>query len=136
MSLQVQVKDQQRDANGKADNQPVAGVSVTVLDAAGNEIATAVTDDKGIALIPVPGKADYTVQIDEDTLPDGLELSAETPNSATVSGETFTTNKKIVNFFTGQSQRVDRTASRRSRSGSPTGSASASSSPCARSASR
>jgi neutral amino acid transport system permease protein len=107
VSLQVQVKDQQRDANGKANNQPIPGVSVTVLDATGAEVATVVTDEKGVALIPVPERADYTVQVDEDTLPDGLELSAETPNPATVSGETFTTAKKIVNFFTGKSQRVE-----------------------------
>ena len=107
VAIQVQVKDQQRDAAGKANNQPVPGVSVTVLDASGAEIATAVTDDKGVALVPVPGKADYTVKVDESTLPDGLALSAETPNEATVTGDTFTTNKKIVNFFTGQSQRVE-----------------------------
>ena len=110
VSLQVQVKDQQRDANGRADNQPVPGVTVTVLDAAGNEIATAVTDAEGVALIPVPERADYTVELDESTLPDGLELSAETPTPASVSGETFTTSKKIVNFFTGQSQRVDQSS--------------------------
>ena len=101
------MKDQQRDAAGKANNQPVPGVSVTVLDASGAEIATAVTDDKGVALVPVPGKADYTVKVDESTLPDGLALSAETPAEATVTGDSFTTNKKIVNFFTGESQRVE-----------------------------
>ena len=41
VSIQVQVKDQQRDANGRADNQPLPGVSVTVLDGSGTEIATA-----------------------------------------------------------------------------------------------
>jgi branched-chain amino acid transport system permease protein len=105
VSIQVQVKNQQRDANGKADNQPVAGVKVTVLDASGAEIGTGVTDAKGIALIPVPAKADYTVQLDESTLPDGSALSAETPAEQQITGDSFVTAKKIVVFFTGQSQR-------------------------------
>ncbi len=107
VSLQVQVKDQQRDENGRADNQPVPGVSVVVLDANGAEVATGVTNDEGFALIPVPGRADYVVQIDEDTLPDGLALSPDTPSPATVSGDSFTTSRKIVNFFTGQSQSAE-----------------------------
>ena len=107
VAIQVQVKDQQRDASGKANNQPVPGVSVTVLDASGAEIATAVTDDKGVALIPVPGKADYTVQVDEDSLPDGLELSAETPAEQLILGDSFRTSKRIVNLFTGKSQSAE-----------------------------
>ena len=75
VTIQVQVKDQQRDAGGSADNQPVPGVTVTVLDEGGNEIGTAVTDDRGIAAIPVPGRANYTVRLDEGTLPDDLELA-------------------------------------------------------------
>src|SRR4029450_4311479 len=69
VAIQVQVKDQQRNAQGKADNQPLPGVSVTVLDGSGNEIGTLVTDEKGVALFPVPGRADYTVRLDESTLP-------------------------------------------------------------------
>jgi neutral amino acid transport system permease protein len=103
-AIRVQVKDQQRDAAGKTDNQPVVGVTVTVLDASGAEVGTAVTDDKGVALIPVPAKADYVVRIDESTLPDGLELSAESPAEQTVAGDSFVTATKIVNFFTGASQ--------------------------------
>jgi branched-chain amino acid transport system permease protein len=103
-AIRVQVKDQQRDAAGKTDNQPVVGVKVTVLDASGAEVGTAVTDAKGVALIPVPGRADYTVRIDESTLPDGVELSAESPAEQTVAGDSFVTATKIVNFFTGASQ--------------------------------
>jgi len=106
VSLQVQVKDQQRDAGGRANNQPVPDVSVTVLDASGAEIATAVTDAEGIALIPVPGRADYTVRLDESTLPEGTALSAETPAEQTILGDSFITSRKIVNYFTGESQRA------------------------------
>jgi branched-chain amino acid transport system permease protein len=106
VSIQVQVKDQQRDANGRADNQPLPGVSVTVLDGSGTEIATAVTDEKGVALIPVPGRADYTVRLDESTLPEGKELTADTPAEQQILKDQFITQKKIVNYFTGASQRV------------------------------
>jgi neutral amino acid transport system permease protein len=106
VSIQVQVKDQQRDANGKADNQPLAGVSVTVLDGSGSEIATVATDEKGIALVPVPGRADYTVRLDEGTLPEGKALTADTPAEQQILKDQFITSKKIVNYFTGTSQRI------------------------------
>jgi branched-chain amino acid transport system permease protein len=107
VAIKAQVKDQQRDANGKTNNQPVAGVSITVLDASGNEIATMVTDEKGIALFPVPERADYTVRLDEDTLPEGKELSAETPAERKLLKDDFIASTKIVNYFTGASQRVE-----------------------------
>jgi len=106
-TIQVQVKDQQRDAGGSADNQPVPGVTVTVLDEGGSEIGTAVTDDRGIALIPVPGRATYTVRLDEDTLPDDLELAAGSEAEQVVQEDTFVTARRIVNFFTGESQSVE-----------------------------
>ena len=107
VSIQVQVRDQQRDAQGRADNQPLPGISVTVLDASGTEIATLVTDAEGIALFPVPGRADYTVRLDESTLPEDKELSAETPAEQQILTDQFITSKKIVNYFTGASQRIE-----------------------------
>jgi neutral amino acid transport system permease protein len=106
ISIQAQVKDQVRDANGRADNQPVPEVTITVLDEAGVEVGSAVTDAKGVALIVVPGKANYVVKIDESTLPDGLVLAADATAEQTVSADSFITNKRIVNFFTGKSQSV------------------------------
>jgi neutral amino acid transport system permease protein len=107
VSIQVQVKDQQRDASGKADNQPLPGVSVTITDASGVEIGSGVTDDKGVVLFELPARADYTVSIDVDTLPDGLALAEGAPAEQLVKGDSFITPKKTVNFFTGQSQSVD-----------------------------
>ncbi len=106
ISIQAQVKDQVRDANGRADNQPVPEVTITVLDEAGSEVGSAVTDAKGVALIVVPGKANYVVKLDESTLPDGLVLAADATAEQTVSADSFITNKRIVNFFTGKSQSV------------------------------
>lgn len=107
VSIRVQVKDQRRDANGKVANEPVPGVAITVFDADGNEIGSGVTDDKGVIDFPVPGKADYRIVLDESTLPEGLALAAQTPAEQTVDGESgFVTARKIVNYFTGESQRV------------------------------
>jgi branched-chain amino acid transport system permease protein len=106
VSIQVQVRQQQRDAQGRADNQPLPGVTVTLLDASGSEIATLVTDAEGIALFPVPERADYTVRLDESTLPAEQALSPETPAEQTILTDQFITSKKIVNYFTGESQRV------------------------------
>ncbi len=103
-TIQVQVKDQQRDAGGSADNQPVPGVTVTVLDEGGTVIGTAVTDDRGIAAIPVPGRANYTVRLDEDTLPDDLELAEGVEAEQAIDVDSFVTARRIVNFFTGESQ--------------------------------
>jgi neutral amino acid transport system permease protein len=113
IAIQVQVKSQQRDASGKADNQPIAGVSVTVLDASGAEVGIGVTDAKGIALVAVPGKADYTVRLDESTLPDGSVLSTESPAEQLIGADSFVTSKRIVNFFTGESQRVTQSETER-----------------------
>lgn len=107
--LRVQVKEQSRDANGKTDNQPVSGVSVTVTDANGNEIGVGETDEEGVALIPVPDRGDYTVTLDESTLPDGQTLDAKSPAVQTVTKDSFVTTTKIINFFTGESQSESQT---------------------------
>lgn len=108
-ALRIQVKEQSRDANGKADNQPVAGVTVTVTDADGNEVGTGETDEEGVALIPVPDRGDYTVTLDESTLPDGQTLDAKSPAVQNVTKDSFVTTTKIINFFTGESQSESQT---------------------------
>ena len=104
LMIRAQVRDQQRDAAGRADNQPVAGVTITVVDADGNEVASGVTDAEGVVLLDVPARADYVVRLDEETLPDGLGIAANSLAEQTVTQDSFTTNTKIVNFFTGESQ--------------------------------
>ncbi len=102
--IRIQVKEQFRDASGKTDNQPVSGVTIIVTDAAGSEIGRAETDDKGVAVIPVPEKADYTVTLDESTLPDGQKLSGASAAVQQVATDSFITSTKVINFFTGESQ--------------------------------
>lgn len=103
-ALRVQVKEQSRDDSGKSNNQPVAGVAITVTDSLGTEVGSGVTDDKGVIVIPVPEKADYTVTLDESTLPDGESLDAKTPAVQTIPADSFITNTKVVSYFTGSSQ--------------------------------
>lgn len=59
------------------DDQPVPGVTITVLDD-GTEVGSAVTDDDGRWFVPVPAGT-YQVRLDESTLPDGLALRNSEP---------------------------------------------------------
>jgi branched-chain amino acid transport system permease protein len=106
-AIRVRVLDQQRDASGRADNQPVPGVSITVVDADGNEVGTAVTDAEGSALIPVPARADYVVRLDESTLPDDTGLTGESTAEENITPSSFITSTTIITFFTGESQSAD-----------------------------
>ncbi|MDA1359375.1 branched-chain amino acid ABC transporter permease [Glycomyces luteolus] len=61
--------------HGTLENQqdePVAGVSITVADAAGTEIATVQSAEDGTWAVPLDAGGDYLVTLDESTLPDGL----------------------------------------------------------------
>jgi branched-chain amino acid transport system permease protein len=62
------------------------GVAVTVTGPGGEEVGSAETDADGVFLIEVPGPGVYTVSIDPETLPDGVELreNAEASNEVTV----------------------------------------------------
>ncbi|WP_205326187.1 branched-chain amino acid ABC transporter permease [Glycomyces sp. YM15] len=60
---------------GTLENQqdePVAGVSITVSDASGTEIATVESAEDGTWAVPLDAGGDYVVTLDESTLPDGL----------------------------------------------------------------
>ena len=104
VSVRAQVKEQARGAGGETANKPIAGVLIVVTDEAGNEVGRGETDDKGVVVIDLPGKANYTVTLDEDTLPDGQVLSGTSPATQTLTAESFITSTKVVNFFTGESQ--------------------------------
>ena len=104
IAIRVQVKEQSRDASGKTDNQPLAGVEIVVKDASGTEVGRGVTDDKGVVVVPLPGRADYTVELNEESLPDGQTLSSQSTPIQTVAADSFITATKTINFFTGESQ--------------------------------
>ncbi|WP_232676105.1 branched-chain amino acid ABC transporter permease [Nocardioides sp. R-C-SC26] len=72
--IRVALKDAETDA-------PVTGVTLTVFDKADDaEIGASVTDAEGVMIVPIPGNGVYRVVLDEDTLPDGIELSSQTSN--------------------------------------------------------
>ncbi len=105
LAIKVRVQSQAQDAStGKSKKEPIAGVKVSVADATGAAIGEGVTDAKGVATIAVPGKADYTITLDESTLPDGLAIS-EGGNERQVKGDAFVTASVTVNFFTGSAER-------------------------------
>jgi branched-subunit amino acid ABC-type transport system permease component len=68
-----------RDRRGD-DDKPVPGVTITVSDESGEEIASGVTDETGLFDIALPGTVfdvlgnTYAVEIDTDTLPEGTAL--------------------------------------------------------------
>jgi branched-chain amino acid transport system permease protein len=105
-ALRIQVKDQVRTSDGKTDNQPVAGVEVTVTDSTGSVVETGVTDAEGVLIISVPARADYTVSLNEDTLPSGEQLDSKTPAVQNVLTDSFVTKTKVITYFTGEAQNV------------------------------
>lgn len=105
-AIKVRVQNQVQDSSGKTKKEPIAGVKVTVKDASGADVGEGTTDEKGIATIPVPTKADYTVVLDESTLPEGLTIS-EGGSERQVKGDAFVTTTVTVNFFTGASGRQE-----------------------------
>ena len=82
---------------------PVEGVEITVLDADGAEVGTATTDADGQFEIPLPGPGDYTVLLDEDTLPDDVELRDEAHAELVVNVRPD--ERQILNYFLGESLR-------------------------------
>ena len=54
--------------------EALAGVTITVTTAAGDAVGEAVTDEAGTFVIPVPEAGDYTVTLDESTLPEGVAI--------------------------------------------------------------
>jgi branched-chain amino acid transport system permease protein len=105
-ALRIQVKDQVRTSDGKTDNQPVPGVEVTVTDSSGLVVETGTTDAQGVLIISVPTRADYTVSLNEATLPSGEKLDSRTPAIQNVLTDSFVTKTKVITYFTGESQNV------------------------------
>jgi len=87
--------------NVKFDDEPLEGVEITV-EGGGFEASTE-TDEKGQWTLGVPEKAEYKLTLNEDTLPEGVVVQ---DGQATVTAEFGLTNRKAVNFFLGEGQRV------------------------------
>ena len=55
--------------------EPIPGVTLTVESEDGAETGSQATDNDGRAYIAIPSAGKYKVVLDQDTLPDGIELS-------------------------------------------------------------
>ncbi|MGX5654652.1 branched-chain amino acid ABC transporter permease [Geodermatophilus nigrescens] len=63
---------------------PIEGVEVTVTQAGGQEIDSVETDEEGRWSVDLPGPGEYTVTIDADGLPEGVELAGADNRTVTV----------------------------------------------------
>ncbi|RYJ05526.1 MAG: branched-chain amino acid ABC transporter permease, partial [Actinomycetales bacterium] len=57
---------------------------LTVVDDQKAEVGSSVTDAEGRVYIPIEGGGKYTVELDEDSLPDGVKLSGSASTTKTV----------------------------------------------------
>jgi neutral amino acid transport system permease protein len=88
--------------NVKFDGEPLEDVLIKVE---GNGYSAEVeTDAEGKWKIGVPEKAEYTITLDESTLPDGVIVTEE--GGATKKAEFGLTSNKTVNFFIGEGVRT------------------------------
>jgi branched-chain amino acid transport system permease protein len=78
----VLIDNSEKDAEGQGT--PVPDVTLTATDADGEEVGTGTTDEDGRAIIEIPGRGSYTIELDESTLPEGVELGEGTETTATV----------------------------------------------------
>ncbi|MFE5671167.1 branched-chain amino acid ABC transporter permease [Agromyces sp. NPDC056523] len=87
--------------NVQFEDEPLEGVEITV-EGNGYE-ATTETDADGRWTLGVPEKAAYEISLNEDTLPEGVVVE---DGQSSVEAEFGLTNRKAVNFFLGEGQRV------------------------------
>jgi len=99
-SIIVSVQDQANN-NGVSEKRPVAGVKISVTNPTGLAVGEGVTDNTGLATIPVPAKDDYVIRLDVASLPTGVTLVDGTKTEVSIAKDSFTTNTKRVTFFAG-----------------------------------
>lgn len=84
-------------------DDPVEGVEITVEGGGFEE--TAISDENGRWSVEVPEEGDYTVTLDPDTLPDGLDLRDPERTTANVSADEWQTNSISRLFPLGEDTR-------------------------------
>ena len=99
-SIIVSVQNQANN-NGVSEKRPVAGVKISVTNPTGLAVGEGVTDNAGLATIPVPAKDDYVIRLDVASLPTGVTLVDGTKTEVSIAKDSFTTNTKRVTFFAG-----------------------------------
>ena len=89
--------------DGEVNRVPVEGVVLVVVDSSGAEVGTVTTDADGQFELELPGPGDYTVRLDEGTLPDDVELRDEA--QAELAVNVRPAERQILNYFLGESLR-------------------------------
>ncbi len=87
------VRDQYKDDAGKKIVANVPGVEVIITVEGGAEVVRLVTDDKGEFRTEVPEPGNYVVELNADTVPDGMDIveNTKTPRTVTVNPESQST---------------------------------------------
>ncbi len=62
--------------------EPVPGVTIEAMSD-GKPVGDGVTDEAGRVFIPIPGRGQYTVTLDKDSLPKGIEISGTASKTIT-----------------------------------------------------
>ena len=101
-TITASVQDQVVSGSSTTRN-PVVGVVIVVTDKAGTEIVRGETGSDGTISLPVPAKDYYVITLDVASLPEGVSLINEEKFSTIIEKDAFTTNDKLVRFFTGAS---------------------------------
>lgn len=90
--------------NVQLDGEPLEGVSLTIDGPGGAQ--TVETDAEGQWRVSVPEKDDYTVTLDEETLPEGIAVVDEEDDTPNEKDVTVGAGGRVsVNFFIGEGER-------------------------------
>ncbi|WP_395246057.1 branched-chain amino acid ABC transporter permease [Agromyces sp. MMS24-K17] len=90
--------------NVQLDGEPLEGVELTIDGPGGKQ--TVETDENGQWHVNVPEKDDYTVTLDEDTLPEGIAVVDPEDDSPNEKEVTVGAGGRVsVNFFIGEGER-------------------------------
>jgi neutral amino acid transport system permease protein len=86
------------------EDGPVPGVEITVTTGDGTQVGTAATDPEGDWQVPVPEAGDYVIELQVDTLPEGVDLRSPDRNPLEVSARPG--QSRTVLFPLGESTRA------------------------------
>lgn len=89
--------------DGKTVRDPIPGVDILVTDSSGSSVGEATTDEEGAYEIELPGPGDYTLVIDEETVPDDVDIAAD---GASREVSVNPGQRLVGNFFLGQDTRT------------------------------
>lgn len=88
----------------KQGDESVVGVTITAEDEAGTAIATATSGDDGSWVVELPAAGEYSIRLDESTLPEGVALRAPDRNPLEVSVSNG--QQRTVVFILGEQTQV------------------------------